>query len=142
MHQGSALDRALTDLITLGMLAKHAHWNVIGPNLRLLHATLADLVDLVGDAADTIAERAMTLGHHPDGRPETVAAANSLPTLKPGPLRDHEAVWAFVTILESVISDLHGTLDCFTEDRVTEDALIGIVGPLEMRAWMIRAQCR
>ena len=142
MDQATALDRALTDLIALGMLAKHAHWNVTGPSFRLLHATLADLASLVGDAADTLAERAVTLGHHPDGRPETVAAGNSLPTLEPGPLRDHDAVSAFVTILESVISDLHGTLDCFAEDPVTEDVLIRFVGPLEVHAWMIRAQCR
>ncbi len=142
MDQGTALDRALTDLITLGMLAKHAHWNVTGPNFRLLHATLADLADLASAAADTVAERAMTLGHHPDGRPETVAAANSLPTLEPGPLRDHHAVSAFVTFLECVIGDLHGTLDCFAHDPVTEDVLVGIVGPLEMHAWMIRAQRR
>ncbi len=75
MDQATALDRALTDLIALGMLAKHAHWNVTGPSFRLLHATLADLANLVGDAADTVAERAITLGHHPDGRPETVVAA-------------------------------------------------------------------
>lgn len=142
MDQATALDRALTDLITLGMLAKHAHWNVTGPNFLLLHATLADLANLVGDAADTLAERAISLGHHPDGRPETVAAANWLPTLEPGPLRDDDAVAAFVTILESVISGLHGTLECFAGDPVTEDLLVRFVGPLEMHAWMIRAQRR
>ncbi len=47
-----------------------------------------------------------------------------------------------MTILEYVISGLHGTLDCFAEDRVTEELLIGIVGPLEVHAWMIRAQRR
>lgn len=142
MDQATALDRALTDLITLGMLAKHAHWNVTGPSFRLVHATLADLAHLVEDAADTVAERAITLGHYPDGRPETVAAANSLPTLAPGALRDHDALSAFVTLLECVISGLHATLDCFAEDPVTEDLFIRIVGPLEIHAWMIRAQRR
>ena len=142
MDQATALDRALTDLITLGMLAKNANWNVTGPNFGVLHSTLAHLANLVGDAADTLAERAITLGHHPDGRPEKVAAATSLPTLEPGPLRDHGAVSAFVTILESLISALHVALDCFAEDPVTEDLLIRVVGPLEMHAWMIRAQRR
>jgi starvation-inducible DNA-binding protein len=140
MDQATALDRALIDLITLGMLAKHAHWNVTGPNFLLLHATLADLADLVGDAADTLAERAIVLGHDPDGRPETVAATNTLPTLVAGPLRDHAAVSAFVTIVDSVISGLHGTLESFADDPVTEDLLVRFVGPLEMHAWMIRAQ--
>ncbi|MDQ3895847.1 MAG: DNA starvation/stationary phase protection protein [Actinomycetota bacterium] len=142
MDQATALDGALNDLITLAMLAKHAGWNVTGPDFRLLHATLADLANLVGDATDALAERAITLGHHPDGRPETVAAANSLPALESGPLPDHDAVSAFSTILESVISGLHGTLDCFADDRVTEDLLVRIVGPLELHAWMIRAQRR
>ena len=142
MDQATALDRALTDLITLGMLARHAHWNVTGRNFLLLHATLADLANLVGDAADTLAERAITLVHHPDGRPETIAAANSLPTLEPGPLPDHDAVPAFLTILESVICGLHGTLDCFADDPAPEDLLVRLVGPLEMHAWVIRAQCR
>ena len=140
MDQGAALDKALSDLITLGMLAKHAHWNVTGPSFLLLHTTLADLANLAENAADTLAERAITLGHHPDGRPEMVAAANSLSPLEPGPLRDQDAVLAFVTILDSVITGLHTTLDSFAEDPVTEDLLVRFVGPLEIHAWMIRAQ--
>ena len=38
-----ALDQTLTDLISFGLLAKQAHWNVVGPSFPRLHALLDQL---------------------------------------------------------------------------------------------------
>jgi starvation-inducible DNA-binding protein len=136
----SILDQTLADLISLGMLAKQAHWNVEGPNFRSLHLLLDELADLARESGDEIAERAITLGHHPDGRAATVAAQNALPDLHAGPIRDQDVTVAFDAILDTSIRGMHQALDTTDNDPVTQDAITTIAGRLEKIAWMIRAR--
>ena len=42
-EQAGALDGALADLLDLSLLAKQAHWNVVGPRFSALHALFDDL---------------------------------------------------------------------------------------------------
>jgi starvation-inducible DNA-binding protein len=135
----TALDAALIDLINLGMLAKQAHWNVEGPTFRPLHVLLDELADLARNAGDDVAERAITLGHHPDGRAATVAAASTLPNLTSGAIRDQEVITTFGSILSATVRQLHTTIDRTCGDPVTQDLLTTIVAALEKQAWMIRA---
>lgn len=70
------LQHVLTALIDLALLAKHAHWTVVGPNFRPLHQFLDEMVDAWRDAADRVAERFAALGGVPDGTSATVAATS------------------------------------------------------------------
>jgi starvation-inducible DNA-binding protein len=139
-QQTSVLDGALADLLDLGLLAKQAHWNVVGPNFGAVHRLLDELADLARDGADAIAERAVALGHPPDGRAKTITGTSSLPVLDRVPVRDREVVVLFGPILDAVIYRLHGALEAFEQDPVTADLLVGVVAALEKQAWMIRAQ--
>lgn len=134
-----ALDASLTDLVSLGLLAKHARWNLAGPAFGPLRLRFDELAGVVFDAADTIAERAVTLGHHPDSRVETIARENTLPDLPPGEMRDSATVAAFEALLDMVITRLHVAIDTSCDDPVTQDLLVAIAGTLEKQAWMIRA---
>jgi len=135
-----SLDAPLANLLDLGLLAKHAHWNVRGSNFRAMHLFLDELADLSRFAADEVAERAVTLGASADGRARTVADASSLPTLDAGPIDDRDVVARFGAILEDVIARLHGSCADFEQDPVTMDLLVGLVGRFEKQAWMLRAQ--
>jgi DNA-binding ferritin-like protein len=42
--------------------------SVVGPGFRELHVLLEELAHLAMGASDSVAERAITLGHHPDCR--------------------------------------------------------------------------
>ncbi len=64
---GVVLQEALTDLIDLSLIAKQAHWNVVGPHFRSLHLQLDDLVADSRQFSDAVAERAAALGISPDG---------------------------------------------------------------------------
>ena len=75
---GNELQVALTVLTDLSLLGKQAHWNVVGPLFRPLHLQLDEMIDAWRAAADAVAERAVALGHSPDGRAATVAAADLL----------------------------------------------------------------
>ena len=67
---GAELQDILVELIDLSLLGKQAHWNLYGPNFRSLHLQLDELVDEWREASDEVAERAVALGHSPDGLDE------------------------------------------------------------------------
>jgi starvation-inducible DNA-binding protein len=134
----AALDVALLDLINLGLLAKQAHWNVEGPMFRSLHLLLDELAELARNGGDELAERAITLGHHPDGRPATVATS-SFPDIPAGAIRDSDVLDEFQPILDGVVQGLHRAIHVSSDDPVTQDLLTTIAAGLDKHAWMIRA---
>jgi starvation-inducible DNA-binding protein len=139
-QQAIALDGTLADLLDLSLLAKQAHWNIVGPRFRALHLLLDDLAEMAREGADTIAERSATLGHSPDGRVATIFQLSSLPTIDPGMLHDAEAITAFLGILDAVADRIHSALEAFEKDVVTVDLFTGVLAAVEKNAWMLRAQ--
>lgn len=137
--EGGALDAALADLLDLSLLAKQAHWNVVGPRFGPMHLLFDELADLARTSADSVAERAVTLGYSPDGRATAILRLSSLPSLERGSLRDTDTIVTFLAILEVVVNRIHSGLDSFSEDRVTVDLFTRIVGQLERQAWILRA---
>jgi starvation-inducible DNA-binding protein len=139
-EQAVALDGALADLLDLGLLAKQAHWNLVGPRIPSMHPLLDELADTARDSASRIAERSVILGHSADGRAATVVALSSLTSLEPGSLRDVEAIKAFGDILEAVTTRIQSALDAFEKDLVTTDLFTSILAAVERFAWLLRAQ--
>jgi len=138
---GAALQSALVVLTDLALAGKHAHWNITGPHFLALHRQLDELVDAWREAADTVAERAVALGHPVDGRAGFVAQRSKLPQLGDGPLRDHELVAALTGILTEAVAQLRRDMDhADTLDVVTGDLLHTVVGTLEEQLWMVRVQ--
>jgi starvation-inducible DNA-binding protein len=138
---GTELQGVLAILIDLSLTGKHAHWNVQGPNFRPLHLHLDELIDDWRDAADTVGERAVALGHAPDGRTATVATQSLLPQLDAGPQLDRELLLALTRILTEAIGPIRERMDRLEDvDTVTADILHGVVAKLEEQAWMIRVQ--
>ncbi|WP_328895609.1 Dps family protein [Streptomyces sp. NBC_00236] len=138
---GSALQSTLVDLLRISLIGKQAHWNIVGPRFRSIHLQLDELVTVIREAADTVAERAATLGLQPDGRPETIASSFALPSPKDGWIRDDDAVEMTVETLGAAATRLRERIDA-TEgaDPVTQDLLISISAELEKQAWMFAAQ--
>ncbi|GAB7105979.1 Dps family protein [Streptomyces phaeofaciens] len=136
-----ALQSTLVDLLGLSLIGKQAHWNVVGPRFRSVHLQLDELVAAARGYADTVAERAAALGLPPDGRPETIASAFTLPGPKDGWLRDEEAVRVIAETLGTAIARLRERIAATEEpDPVTQDLLIGITAELEKQRWMFEAE--
>ncbi|HEX2297396.1 MAG TPA: ferritin-like domain-containing protein, partial [Pseudonocardiaceae bacterium] len=55
---GAVLQATLVDLIDLSLIAKQAHWNVVGSNFRSAHLQLDELVATARQYVDEVAERA------------------------------------------------------------------------------------
>lgn len=137
------LQGELIDLIDLSLLAKQAHWTVVGDNFRSFHLQLDELVTAYRTWTDQVAERMVTVGALPDGQSRTVAAMSELPEL--------DKDWVDVTKLVATIADrveaaarrARRHMEALGElDAVSEDLLIAIVTGLEEQLWMLRAQVR
>ncbi|MFE8014547.1 Dps family protein [Streptomyces antibioticus] len=136
-----ALQSTLVDLLGLSLIAKQAHWNVVGPRFRSVHLQLDEVVTAARGFADTVAERASALGLPPDGRPETIASSFTLPSPKDGWLRDEEVVQVIAETLGAAIGRLRERITATEEaDPVTQDLLIGITAELEKQRWMFEAE--
>ena len=74
----ASLNARLADAIDLGAQAKHAHWNVKGPNFIALHELFDKLAASVAEHVDELAERITALGGTAHGTIAAVARASSL----------------------------------------------------------------
>jgi starvation-inducible DNA-binding protein len=138
---GAALQDTLVDLVDLSLVAKQAHWNLVGRQFHDVHLHLDELVDLARDYADKVAERAAAIGVSPDGRSLTVADASTVPAFTEGWARDRDVIRYVFEALDTVVSGVRPRLeDTEKTDLVTQDLLIALVAALEEARWMWQAQ--
>ncbi len=65
-QEAVTLDGALADLLDLALMAKQAHWNLVGPRLGSMHQLLDDLTGAAREGADLVGERSLALGRTAD----------------------------------------------------------------------------
>ncbi|MFF0744180.1 DNA starvation/stationary phase protection protein [Streptomyces sp. NPDC004111] len=138
---GFALQGALVDLVDLSLLAKQAHWTVVGPRFRSVHLQLDEIVEAARGYADTVAERASAIGVAPDGRASTVGAKSGLPQPPNGWLADDDVVKLMVEALGGIILRMRERIEATDRpDPVTQDIFIALTAELEKHRWMFQAE--
>jgi starvation-inducible DNA-binding protein len=138
---GAELEATLVDLIDLTLWGKQLHWSVVGPLFQVLHERLDELVDSWRDLADTVAERAVAVGHWPDGQAQAVAAGKDHAPIERGPVEDHAVLRLLAGRLTEVSERSRQRVERLGElDLVSQDVLIEVVRKLEEQLWMSRAQ--
>lgn len=138
---GHELDATLIDLIDLSLWGKQIHWSVVGPLFHVLHERLDELVASWRELADTVAERAVAIGHFPDGQAEAVASGATGISAERGPVADHVVVRDLTRRLAEVSERARARLGRLGElDVVSQDVMIGVVRELEQQLWMSRVQ--
>lgn len=136
-----ALQSTLLDLIDLHLVAKQAHWNVVGRFFRSVHLQLDELVAEARQFADDVAERTAALGVPPDGRAVTVAGGSGVPEFSAGWRTDREVAVAVTDALDALIRRLRARIDETDKtDLVTQDLFLKIAAELEEAHWMWQAQ--
>ncbi|MDA0563951.1 DNA starvation/stationary phase protection protein [Streptomonospora sp. S1-112] len=137
---GEALQGAVVDLIDLSLLAKQAHWNVIGRSFRSVHLQLDELVEVARNHTDVLAERAVAIGVNPDGRSTKVAADTQISQPDPGYLQDDKVIAVITDALSGVVQRFRERIAATEEpDPVTQDQLIAAAEDLEQQHWMFEA---
>ena len=135
------LQDTLVHLIDLALIGKQAHWNVYGKNFMPLHLQLDELVELANSSADTVAERLVAIGGHPDGRSSTVTRTSLFSEFQPGALSDTFVVTAIVEILNTLNKSLiNGIRTIGNFDPVSQNILINLAEYFGKTAWMFQAQ--
>ncbi|WP_328537465.1 Dps family protein [Streptomyces sp. NBC_00344] len=138
---GDALQGALVDLLGLSLLAKQAHWNVVGPRFRSVHLQLDEVVTAARDYADTVAERCSAIGVPPDGRVTALGKTSELPEPATGWISDDDVVALMVNALGGVITRMRERIEATDKpDPVSQDLLIGLTAEFEKQRWMFQAE--
>ncbi|HET6703571.1 MULTISPECIES: Dps family protein [unclassified Amycolatopsis] len=138
---GNALQATLVDLVDLSLIAKQAHWNVVGANFRSAHLQLDELVNTARQYVDEVAERANAIGISPNGKAKTVVESSGVPEYPDNWQSVEATVAAIVDILAALIERLRQRIDeTDKSDLVTQDLLIEITRALEEAHWMWQAQ--
>jgi starvation-inducible DNA-binding protein len=138
---GQQLQAMLVELVDLSLLGKQLHWTVVGPLFRPLHLQLDELIDSWRELADTVAERAVTIGFYPDGQGATVARDTPLRGVERGELEDHVVVRELTNRLAEVAERARERMDRLGEqDAASQDVVIEVVRALEQQLWMVRVQ--
>jgi starvation-inducible DNA-binding protein len=138
---GNVLQATLVDLVDLSLIAKQAHWNVVGPNFRSAHLQLDELVTTARTYVDEVAERANAIGISPNGKAKTVVESSGLPAYPDNWQNVESTIAAIVDILAEEIARLRKRIDeTDKSDLVTQDLLIEITRALEEAHWMWQAQ--
>jgi starvation-inducible DNA-binding protein len=138
---GAVLQATLVDLVDLSLIAKQAHWNVVGQNFRSAHLQLDELVAAARQYTDDVAERANAIGVSPNGKAKTVVESSGIPDYPDNWQSVEATVAAIVDILGEVIKRLRKRIDETDKtDLVTQDLLIAIAAELEKQHWMWQAQ--
>ncbi len=138
---GAQMQTLLADFTDLSLQGKQAHWHVIGPNFESVHLQLDQIVSDARIWADTVAERAVTLGASVDGSAGAVSSGSSLPPFPLGYQDTALVVGEIAMRMRLVVQDARRGLDRLGEiDPVTQDLVIGILEALEKHLWMLQAQ--
>jgi starvation-inducible DNA-binding protein len=138
---GNALQATLVDLVDLSLIAKQAHWNVVGSNFRSAHLQLDELVNTARQYVDEVAERANAIGISPNGKAKTVVESSGVPEYPDNWQSVESTVAAIVDILSALIERLRARIDeTDKSDLVTQDLLIEITRALEEAHWRWQAQ--
>ena len=138
---GEALQGTLVDLIDLSLLAKQAHWNLVGRRFRSVHLQLDEVVLAARNFSDLVAERLVTVGVPADGRSGTVARETGLPQLGEGWLGDDFVVSNLVELHAAVIQRMRERIaEVEDADAVSHDLLIQLTADLEKAHWMWQAE--
>jgi len=137
----TALQDTLVDLVDLSLVAKQAHWNLVGRQFHDVHLHLDELVDTARKYSDEVAERAAAIGVSPDGRAATVTADSRVPDVDSGWLKDRDVIRIAFEALDAAVKGLRPRIEEVEKaDLVTQDLFIEITAALEEQRWMWQAQ--
>ncbi len=134
------LQASLVDLVAMSLVAKQAHWVVVGPQFRAVHLKLDELVETTRAAADQVAERTAALGLVPSGMPLTIAQNAEGFAFPNGFVEDQVALTSITHHLLDVTKRMRLRIERVDPlDPLTSDLLMGISRDLEKHAWMMQA---
>jgi starvation-inducible DNA-binding protein len=132
------LNTRLAEGLDLGLQARHAHWNVRGPQFISLHDLFARLYSDLDRYADLLAERVVQLGGLAEGTIDVVVDRSGLPKY-PDPADSTDHVRSVATALASWSPVVRNSITPATElnDPATADILTEVSRGVDKWLWLV-----
>ena len=136
-----SLNARLADAIDLGAQAKHAHWNVKGPNFIALHELFDKIAESVEEHIDELAERITALGGTAHGTIGAVARSSSLAPYPENIVDGLQHVDALAAALAQFGKKIRKGIDEAGKqgDADTADLYTGISREADKNLWFLEA---
>ena len=140
IHMIELLNIRLAESLDLGLQARHAHWNVRGPQFISLHDLFGRLYADLDRYADLLAERVVQLGGLAEGTIRAVFDRSILPAY-PDAADEIDHVRSMATALASWSSVVRNSISPATEvnDLATADILTEISRGVDKWLWLVGA---
>ena len=135
----AGLNQNLANLTDLATAYKQAHWNVTGTDFSQLHELFDHFTNQARDYADTVAERAVTLGGTAHG---TIQAAVHNSVLSPFPLDERDETRLLEGLLQRidrVALELREAMKASDDELATQDVYVEVLRGIEKQRWMLQA---
>ena len=135
------LNTRLACAIDLQLQAKHAHWNVKGPNFIALHELFDAVYTTATGHVDSLAERAVQLGGTARGLAQGVVKETKLRAYPTSAVAGTEHVEALSHALAAFGTQVREGIELADEygDPATADLLTGMVEEVEKQLWFVEA---
>lgn len=135
------LNQNLADILDLQLQAKHAHWNVKGPNFFALHQLFDKVAEEMEGFADEIAERAVALGGVALGTAKLAAANSRLQEYPPELTAGEGHVEALSNALAAFGKSVREAIEVAgkADDADTSDLFTGVSRSTDKLLWFVEA---
>jgi starvation-inducible DNA-binding protein len=135
------LNSTLASALDLSLQAKHAHWNVRGPEFVSFHGLFDDIAERLRHIGDVIAERATALGGIAQGTARLVSKNSQVSEYDLGAVAPQEHVEALAARMSLYAKDLKEAAQTASRlgDLATEDIFIEQLRALDMDTWFLDA---
>ena len=136
-----SLNARLADAIDLGAQAKHAHWNVKGPNFIALHELFDKVAESIEEHIDELAERITALGGTAHGTIATVARTTGLSPYPENIVEGLQHVDALAAALAQFGKKIRKGIDDAGKqgDADTADLYTGVSREVDKYLWFLEA---
>jgi len=116
------------------------HWNILGKNFFDLHVKFEDMYNEAQLKIDEIAERILTLRHHPMSKLSDYLNTSSLKEVS-GMTTDQDMVETLLDDHKLILSQMSTVLNCanIAGDEGTIDLIGAYIRELEKTSWMLNA---
>jgi len=134
------LNRLLASAVYLSRCSKSAHWNSVGANFIAVHKLFDEIHTSADGWADTLAERARSLGSEADGHPDQIQQANELSSFPKGIADTQEYIRAVAKLLGEFSKKVRDPLDDMQEtDPASANDLITILGESDEFIYLVES---
>jgi starvation-inducible DNA-binding protein len=136
-----ALQGTLTELQSLQLQTKQAHWNVSGTLFYPIHQMFQEHYEGVSKYSDMVAERLLSVGSSSDGRAVTIVQTSNLPEIPGSFIDDARVLSFFIGQYRTVGQRIYDRIkDIEDVDSTSANLLQEVEHGIEQYQWQVRAE--